>query len=200
MYCHQWPDNSVSPPQLTGPCVCAARPVSARPVCSHSPSCCCASQAPVFGSLTGVWRLAPPLASAPFLKGSHFFFFFTWTCFPHAWVHHCRSCNSAHEAARADRRRELRKRLGDGFTLHGLRLCALDGDFDLALVSQQGPGRLMRGLLLLQLLLQHLQLVGQINLFVTLLLEEKSKKKKIIILKLKKKITLEHNYHDHNMT
>lgn len=64
----------------------------------------------------------------------------------------------------------------EGFTLHGLRLGTLDGHFDLALVSQESPGGLMRGLLLLQLLLQHLQLVGQINLFVTLLLEGQKQK------------------------
>lgn len=88
---HHGPDNSVSPPQLTGPCVCAAHLVSARPVYSHSPSCCCVSQAPVFGSLTGVWRLAPPLASAPFLEGSHLF---TQMHFPRGQVYHCWSCKS----------------------------------------------------------------------------------------------------------
>lgn len=57
------------------------------------------------------------------------------------------------------------------FTLHRLRLGALDGHFDLALVGQQRPGGLVGGFLLLQLLLQHLQLVGQINLLVAHLLQ-----------------------------
>lgn len=166
---HQCLDNSVLPPQLIGPCVCATHLVSARPVYSHSPSCCCVSQAQVFGSLTEVWRFAPPLASAPLLKGSHLL---TWMHFPHGYVYPCRSCSSSlcrkqHVWTEV---REVGERLGGGLTLHGLWLCALNGHFDLALVGQLCPGCLMRGLLLLQLLLQHLQLVGQINLFVALLL------------------------------
>lgn len=60
--------TSVSPPPLVGPCVCAARLASARPVYNRSPSCYCVSQAQGFGSLAGVWRLAPLLAFAPFLE------------------------------------------------------------------------------------------------------------------------------------
>lgn len=99
---------------------------------------------------------------------------------------------AVHKAACADRRSKLRKRLGAKFTLHGLWLCALDGHFDLALVCQESPGGFMRGFLLLQLLLQHLQLVGQINLFVALLLQEK----RFLKNRLNKTQT-EHNIHNH---
>lgn len=65
---------------------------------------------------------------------------------------------------------EYSKQMVGGLTLHGLRFGAFNGDFDLAFVCQQRPGGLVRRLLLIQLLLQHLQLVGQFNLPVALLL------------------------------
>ena len=60
-------------------------------------------------------------------------------------------------------------------TLGGLGLGPLDGLCDLALVGQPGPGGLVGGLLLLQALLQHLQLVGQVDLLVALLLQREGR-------------------------